>query len=124
MTIAQAIAACDRLHPNQFDAADKIKWLSELDGRIAGEIHASYEGMDAEFAGYAVDAPPDTPLLVGAPYDDIYVKYLSSQVDFYNNEADRYNNSAAMYNALWQAYAAHVARTRMPRQKAYIKVWR
>lgn len=40
----------------------------------------------------------DAPLLVGAPYDNLYDLYVMAQVDFYNREMDNYNNSALAYN--------------------------
>ena len=34
MTIREAIELVDRLKPNQYGSADKLRWLSELDGAM------------------------------------------------------------------------------------------
>ena len=34
MTIAEAIASCDAQQPNAYSAAEKRRWLSELDGQM------------------------------------------------------------------------------------------
>ena len=34
MTIREAIELVDRLTPNQDGSADKLRWLSELDGAV------------------------------------------------------------------------------------------
>ena len=34
MTIREAIELVDRLKPNQYGSADKLRWLSELDGAV------------------------------------------------------------------------------------------
>lgn len=54
MTINEAISAADALKPNQYDAAQKRAWLSELDGRIHRELiltHAHDAAQEA-FTGY------------------------------------------------------------------------
>lgn len=38
MTITEAIAAIDRLRPNQYTQEEKILWLSQLDGQIYAEL--------------------------------------------------------------------------------------
>ncbi len=40
MTIDVAIERCDRMKPNAHSRADKIRWLSELDGRVMRDIIA------------------------------------------------------------------------------------
>jgi hypothetical protein len=44
MTVNSAITRVNRLKPNGFDAADKIRWLAELDGEIRREIIETHEG--------------------------------------------------------------------------------
>lgn len=38
MTIREALETVDRLKPNQYGSADKLRWLSELDGAVYREI--------------------------------------------------------------------------------------
>lgn len=121
MTISEAIAICDAQKPNSYSDADKIRWLSDLDGMIQSEIidtHETEAGAGEAFAGYDPDAADvgETILLVPEPYADLYVKYLFSQIDFANAEFARYNNSAMLYNTAYQAYANYYHRTHMPLQ--------
>lgn len=44
MTIDEAIELCDRMKPNHYEKEDKLRWLSELDGRIRIEILDTHEG--------------------------------------------------------------------------------
>ena len=52
MTIREAIELVDRLKPNQYGSADKLRWLSELDGVVWHEIWSAHETAVPAFAGY------------------------------------------------------------------------
>ena len=52
MTIREAIELVDRLKPNQYGSADKLRWLSELDGAVWHEIWSAHETAVPAFAGY------------------------------------------------------------------------
>ena len=52
MTIAEAIASCDAQQPNCYSAAEKRRWLSELDGQLYDcllytALLTGYQGTDA-----------------------------------------------------------------------------
>lgn len=118
MTIAEVIAGVDKLKPNCFDTVDKIRWLSELDGRIKSEIIDTHEGSDESgFIGYGEDADISTPLLVSFPYDDIYIRYLEMQIDYSNGETAKYTNSSTLFNEAYSAYMRYYNRTHMPKRK-------
>ena len=93
MTIIEAINHIDSLKPNSYTQADKIIWLSNLDGIIKNEIIDTHEGSEnVTFDGYNAETALDTVLLVPAPYDDVYIKWLEAQIDYANGETNRYNN--------------------------------
>jgi hypothetical protein len=69
--------------------------------------------------GYGEDEDLSTVLLVPAPYDDIYVRWLEAQIDYTNGEYGKYNNSIAMYNAAYTAFANYYNRTHMPKGKKF-----
>ena len=105
MTIREAIELVDRLKPNQYGSADKLRWLSELDGAVWHEIWSAHETAVPAFVGYGPEADLDgTALLIGWPYDEIYRWYLEMKIDDANGEMTKYNNSAAKYNTYYQAY--------------------
>ena len=116
MTISDAIARIDNLKPNRFDLADKIRWLSELDGRIKNEIIDTHEGGDdSEFIGYGEDTDINTVLLVPYPYDDIYIRYLEMQIDYANGETAKYTNSSTLFNEAYVSFIRYYNRTFMPK---------
>ena len=116
MTIMDALYRIDELKPNSYSQTEKIKWLSSLDGVIKSEIIDTHEGGEGiVFSGYAEDADLNTVLLVPAPYDTIYLKWLEAQIDYTNGEIGKYNNSIVAYNDAYDLYQKHYNRTHMPK---------
>lgn len=124
MTIREALETVDRLKPNQYGSADKLRWLSELDGAVYREILTQHEMDGPAFAGYTPEADLDgTVLLIEWPYDEIYRWYLEMKIDDANGEMAKYNNSAAKYNMYYQAYQNAYNRAHLPKSEAaYIKL--
>lgn len=120
MTIMEALHRADALKPNMYTPAEKIKWLSILDGIIKKEIIDTHEGgEDVVFNGYEEDALLTTELLVPAPYDDIYIHWLEAQIDYTNGEYGKYGNSKSMYNTSYDAFKNFYHRTHMPKGKKF-----
>jgi hypothetical protein len=120
MTILEAINKIDATKPNSYGQPDKIRWLSVLDGIIKREIIDTHEGAEGvTFDGYTENTDLTKELLVPAPYDDIYLRYLELQIDYANNEFGKYNNSMQMYRAAYNAYANFYNRTHMPIGKKF-----
>ena len=114
MKISEAIQKVDALKPNNYSQEDKIKWLSTLDGTIKNEIIDTHVGAsEGPFEGYDISSL-ETELIVPAPYDDIYIKWLEAQIDYHNSEIGKYNNSMAMYNSAYSTYERFYNRTHMP----------
>ena len=91
MTIREALETVDRLKPNQYGSADKLRWLSELDGAVYREILTQHEMDVPAFAGYTPEADLDgTVLLIAWPYDEIYRWYLEMKIDDANGEMTKY----------------------------------
>lgn len=120
MTIMDCLNRIDTIKPNSYSQSEKIKWLSTLDGIIKAEIIDTHEGGEnIPFKGYGDDEPISTELLVPAPYDEIYLFWLESKIDYWNGEIDRYNNSIEMYNAAYAAFARHYNRSNQPKGKRF-----
>lgn len=118
MTILEAISRVDDVKPNSYSQADKIAWLSRIDATIKNEIIDTHEGAEnIAFNGYDLDTDTNTELLVPAPYDEVYIRYLEMQIDYANNEYGKYNNSMVMYNAAYAAYEKYYNRNHMPLSK-------
>lgn len=120
MTIIEAINRVDILKPNTYTPDTKIYWLSNLDGIIFDKIIETHEGAEvSKFEGYTAETPMDTKLIVSAPYEDIYIKWLEAQIDYANREYDKYNNSIVAYNDAYTEYERHYNRTHMPIAKSF-----
>lgn len=104
MTIAKAIQEADENRPNAFTDDRKVRWLAELDGMIAAELmHMSEE--DLEQLEYDPVDDANTELLIGFPYDKMYLPYLIAKIDELNGEYGRYANSSALFNAAYNDFA-------------------
>ena len=122
MTIIEAINKIDALKPNTYTTENKIAWLSTLDGTVKKDIIDTHEGASTVvFNGYDSNTPTDTVLIVPAPYDEIYVRWLGAQIDYSNGEYGRYGNSMTMYNASYANYERFYNRNHMPIDKGGFK---
>ena len=115
MTIIEVINRVDNIKPNSYGITEKIRWLSELDGIIQNEIFDTHEGGEnISFSGYTEDVELDTVLLVPAPYDDIYLRWLEAQIDYCNEDTTQYANSMAMFNVAYSSFDRYYNRAYMP----------
>lgn len=112
MTIMDAIDRTDAVKFNTYQNAEKIAWLSKLDGMIKKHIIDTHEGGgNISFSGYTDQTDKSTVLLAPAPYDEMYLRWLEAQIDLANGEYDKYNASILMFNAEYEAFEAWYNRT-------------
>jgi hypothetical protein len=115
MTIAEVISKVDELKPNTYTTEDKVEWLSNLDARVKTQIIDAHECTEpVEFHGYDSMEDQDTVLLVPAPYDEMYLRWLEAMIDYYNSDDDRYNNAIILFNNAYEGFKKHYTRTHMP----------
>ena len=115
MTVNDIIAAVDLREPNSYTRAEKLRWLSALDGRIEDEVLKTHEGYEPgeRMREYSTG---EEELLIPFPYcEGVYTHYLIAMIAAANAETARYNQQIALYNAAysqwWNAYhAAHMPR--------------
>lgn len=119
MTIMGAINHLNAVKPNGYTQTEKIKWLSTLDGIIKAEIIDTHEGAEGITFEEYTETSLTQELLVPAPYDDMYIKWLESQIDYANGEYSKYNNSVTAYNAAFEAYQKYYNRTHKPIAKTF-----
>lgn len=116
MTIIEAINRLDSLKFNTYSQPDKIEWLSRLDSTVKLQIvDTHFGGEDVTFSGYTDDTPLDTVLLVPAPFDEVYLRWMEAQIDYYNGEYDKFNASIIMYNTAFNEYACYYNTYHKPR---------
>lgn len=119
MTIQEAINQVDNLKPNMYGVKDKIKWLSRLDRRIYEQIILTHEYNEDEeevtFTSYTPETDPETELLVGEPYDEVYTRWLEAQIDYHDMEGDAFNNSNSVFESVFSAFRNAYNQSHMPR---------
>lgn len=114
MKVREAIDRIDSLKHNTYTNGEKIEWLSRLDGQIKNEIIDTHEGgQDIIYKPYT-ELDMEKELMIGIPYDDIYIRWIEAQIDYYNGEISRYNNSMLMFQAALDNYKRFYNRTHMP----------
>ena len=116
MKIIEAINRIDSLKHNTYSQNDKVAWLSRLDSLVKRLIIDTHEGGEnVTFTGYDDRTDPETELLVPAPFDEMYLRWLEAQIDYHNSEDDRYNNAIILFNNAYEGYKKHYTRTHMPK---------
>ena len=116
MKIIEAINRIDSLKHNTYNESDKVAWLSRLDSMVKNHIIDTHDG-DVEFFGYDDGTDLQTELLIPAPYDEVYMRWMEAQIDYHNGEYDKYNNATEVFNTFYQAYKNDYNRTHMPKGK-------
>lgn len=111
MTVLEAVAFADGVKPNAFTQEQKVRWLSELEGKLEREIlHRAAGALEP----YPLPGEGDRELLAPFPYDKVYWMWLCAMVDFANGEYDKYANSMAMANDAYEGYATWYRRGHPP----------
>ena len=115
MKLLEAINQVDRNLNNTYKQNEKIEWISQLDQRVKLLIIDTHEGAEkVTFNGYDESTDKDTMLLVPAPFDEIYLRWLESQIHYRNQEEDRCNNATDAFNVLWAEFRNYYNRQHMP----------
>ena len=116
MTIGEVISKVDALKPNTYTIEEKIDWLSTLDARVKSQIIDAHECTEPIFFyGYDSLVEQDTELLVPAPFDEMYQRWLEAMIDYNNHEYDSYNNAIILFNKAYDDYKNQYTRTYMPK---------
>ena len=115
MTIQEAINQADAIRHNTYSQEEKIQWLSRLDGKISEMILNSHADEVSVFAGYDADTPEGTVLLVGKPFEEIYLYWLEAQICYRDGEINDYNSAIAQYNRLYSGFLNAYRKCHMPK---------
>ena len=119
MKIIEAINRIDSLKHNTYSESDKVEWLSRLDAMVKNHIIDTHEGDEVTFTGYDDGTDLQTELLVPAPYDEVYLRWMEAQIYYHNGEYDNYNNAIDMFNTAFDGYKNYYNRTHMPKGKKF-----
>ncbi len=105
MTIKEAVTRFDTECKNNTPPILKLQWLSYIDSLIHREIILTHENPNPPvFSGYDCNTNEDTPLLVGEPYSELYIRYLIMKNDLYLSDISRYNNDAVLFASAYRDF--------------------
>lgn len=107
LTAGEVLSQVDAMLPNQYTAAEKLRWLAQAEGFVKREIFHD--------RGVLSEMTTDTALCVPAPYDEMYRHYIEAQIHYANAEMSRYNNASTAWNNAFLTYRDYHCRTVMPR---------
>ena len=114
-TIAQIIALVDETKPNAFSESVKVRWIAELDGKIAVDVFLMHHSETAALC-YTWPESMNTEPLVPFPHDDIYALWLEAKIDYANGEYNKYQNTMESYNESYGNFVRWFTRTHHPAQ--------
>lgn len=119
MTVQECLMKVDMLKPNRYDRPTKVMWLAEIEGQIFNEVVLTHESPPVPFPKIDQNVDPDHRLIAPFPYDDLYVLWLSCQIDLGNMEIGKYNNDKTLFNNALMTFRDYWNRTFMPRERAH-----
>ena len=107
MTITQAMANAKSLTGAAVEDAQLVRWLSELDGKLALE----FCGAEA-FLAYDAASDASAELLIPYPWDGaVYVHHLEAMTYFSTGEYRRYENARLLSENALDEYRKFVRRS-------------
>lgn len=100
---------------DSFSINEKGEYVSKKGTTYANKqaVIAYGKGLKYPFSGYT-EADLMKKLIVPAPYDDIYIKWLEAKIDFANGEYQKYNNAALAFNEEYQRFSRAYHRENRP----------
>ena len=120
MRISEAIARMDPVNGGVYPDEALLQWLSECEGELNSTAFTGMELPDEELI-YDLQRDLERELRVKAPYDGLYLDYLTAQVHYHNGDIARYNNAVTRYNQRLQAYGDMVHRRKLQKDTMHIK---
>ena len=112
MKYSEILSEVKDLYPNDYKDSQYVKWLLELENKIA-----IAKGLGVK---QSLDLEKETS--VGVPFDRMYVDYVMAQVSLHQHDDESYARYMSMFNdrfGEWQAY--HIRTT--PGKKLVFKNW-
>lgn len=118
MTVGELIERIIMLRGRQYDEDIMVGWLNEIEGQVVDDVVNRAEGYDMVFKPLSYAQDTERQLTIPERFQDVYINYMLSKIDYHNQETERYNNDVVMYNSAYDAYAAWFRRTHMPKRGA------
>ena len=104
MTKTEVLALVAELKPHEHSDAVMLRWLEELEQKIACEIHRKMPD------GTLSTGSMGEQLAVPAPYDRVYWTYLVAMLDFVSGNLELFDRSNKLFGEAYGDYARFVQR--------------
>lgn len=121
MTLQEALNEIDEKKPNMMSTARKIRYISDVEGKLHKEILMKHEHDEEDETCPTYDTNTNantTELLVPNEYADLYIYYVLIKIDEDNQEEDKENNDRLRFEKAWREFGDYWTREHMPLQPA------
>ena len=116
MKLIELLEAVTALRGQQYATDTLAGWVNEIEGQVIEEVINAAEGFDLEFVPMEYGVEDDRELTVPDRFQDVYINYLLSKIDFNNQETERYNNDVVMFNSSYESFAGWFRRKHVPKR--------
>ena len=107
MTVQDFLDITMTLSPSTLDPSLKLRWLSEVEGRVKVELL----GESAETLQPIDESTPrGEELVVPHPYDRLYWMYYVTMYNYLVGDSARYENAALLFNEAYNGYGRYLKR--------------
>lgn len=115
MTYREVTEFVEKQYPTEYSSDEMLKFAREVDADILRNIHKTNRPA-------SVPAEAD-PVLVPAPYDDMYRLYILAQIAYAQRDFDLYNRHISAYQARRNDYMGYYLRTVGQEERIKFRNW-
>lgn len=121
LRIAAGLIPAPEPDANETDLSEMLARLKKSNLYSQEDKLYTFDGKELKetetvpFISYDDETPTDTELLAYAPFDEMYIFWLESKIDYANAEYAHYNNSVTHFNDIYTAFRNDYNRTHMPK---------
>ena len=121
MTVAGMIDQYNLERPNSIEDSVKMDFLRKCEANLINNVILLYEPgvgerTEEEWQEYLDAFDLDTEMILGEPFDDLYIYYLDQRIALNNNDTKRYNVATRLYDNMLLAFKQKYNREHFPRQ--------
>ena len=113
MTVYELIKKVKEEKPNTFTDEKLVSYVNEIESEVAEQLGHTSAPV------YSVDKIRTSSLLLGNPYDRLYVSYLKAMIDYANEEYASYENNQAQHVQDFRDFVDWVVRTGQMEERSF-----
>lgn len=121
MTVAGMIDQYNLERPNSIEDTVKMEFLRKCEANLINNVILLYEPgvgerTEEEWQEHLDSFDYDTQLILGEPFDDIYIYYLDQRIALNNNDTKRYNIATRLFDNMFLAFKQKYNKEHFPKQ--------